>query len=299
MKKKLLIVSILLIPLLIWIFYCFLDYVNHDGTSNYNEVVYKNCIEESEYYATYPDKCDYIISNYNNPKKMTFDTMLIFYEITIKPNLQNLNLFIIVFAVAIALYYQNQLLKNKVVVNILNRTSHKNYIKKLLVESYKYAWLVPLVMLFLFILCFIYSGHFDSSYRNLFNVDDNFFYNMNIIVFMVEYMFSLALFNIFLINIGLIAMRKNHNLVVIIIESFLIYIGLDLVIEMFVGHFLSKIMNGNISPISLFNQFSLVYYNSVLQSIIVELGLVIVSTLIVYLMYKNKEKLIIDCEKNN
>ena len=58
-------------------------------------------------------------------------------------------------------------------------------------------------------------------------------------------------------------------------------------------------MNGNISPISLFNQFSLVYYNSVLQSIIVELGLVIVSTLIVYLMYKNKEKLIIDCEKNN
>lgn len=299
MKRNKLIILAVLICLLGWIFYCFISYVKEDGNIEYNNRLYDLCLENEDYSTANEDVCNYIISNFNNYKKITFDTMTIFDEITKYINVQYLNFFIIIFVVAISLHSIIQILKNKIVINILNREKYIDFIKKLFFSAYKYAWVVPFTMLFLFFLCFIYAKHFDYSYRIFTGAELTFRYNMNTMMFIIGYIISLFFYNIFLINIGLITMRKNQNLVIVIIESFLIYLSVDLVIEIFFGQFLFKIITGSIYPISLFNQFNLVHFNNIWQPIGVELVLALVSAIVVYMLYSDKEKLIIDCEKNN
>ena len=109
---------------------------------------------------------------------------------------------------------------------------------------------MPVTSIIMLLLSFLASGHFDYHYVQRTSGFIYFDYSMNFIIYYILILLYMVLISIFFINIGLIVLRKNHNLIVVLFEAFLIYI------------------------------------------------LALITFIIVILKYKNKEKFIIDCEKN-
>ena len=100
----------------------------------------------------------------------------------------------------------------------------------------------------------------------------------------------------------MIVARKNHNLYISIILSYLLYIGIEIFLEGLIG----KILFLNIFKIdsmmlyfNIMNIFSLNLVKGYPYTFIPLILILILTTLIVIKMYKNKESLIIDCDKNN
>ena len=113
-------------------------------------------------------------------------------------------------------------------------------------------------------------------------------------------MLSIYMFTIFFINIGLIVARKNHSIIVVLIESFLVFLAIDVVIEIVIGTIIGNIIvGGRISRFNILNVLYVNYASNYLDMILFPLILLILSFIILKLKYNNKEKFIIDIEKNN
>lgn len=120
------------------------------------------------------------------------------------------------------------------------------------------------------------------------------------------YVFSLIIksliTSLIYINIGLIVSRKNHKLYMSIILSYLLYIGIEIFLEGIIG----KILFFNILQIdsmmlyfNIMNIYSLNLTRNYLYIFIPLIIILAITTIIVIKLYKNKEALLIDCDKNN
>jgi len=171
-----------------------------------------------------------------------------------------------------------------------------------MLNCYKPIIIFPVILLFLYLLCFIYSGHFDTSWAVQFeyNMYLSFWYKSNLILFLIIYFLSIFIYTISLLNIGLIISRKNHNLIVVTIESFLLFIAIDIIIELFFGIVLSRLLgNGFSSRLNILNFFNVGYATTILEMILYSTLFVIMTFIVLIIVYNNKEKFIIDIEKNN
>lgn len=215
-------------------------------------------------------------------------------------NYPNFDFVCILLLIIPSLYLVNKIFKDRVLINILTKESYLKFLKKLFLKTYRYIWIFPTILL-IFIL-------FLLSFTNI-NLAANFnntivsFTNKPIIFITCYILNSFFLSGIYL-NISLLALRYKHKYVVACLVSLIIHIALLLFLEFGIDYVLLEHTIKIYEFRDLFSIFGILKFNvnssiSPIIRVLISFMLYTLSTLLIYFVYKNKEKLIIDCEKNN
>ena len=267
-----------------------------DSMYSSSEYTYLYCIKNN----LDNDRCNYLIENHNNKEIMTADTFTIFFTSLMSQNNSWINYILIILIVLPTLFHFCKLCKSKMTINILDRKQYSRFLKNIIIDCYKKIWILIIPIVLLFIFSYVYSGHFNYTYIINSGAYYSFYVNLNPIVYIILYVFCIFLFFIFFTNIGLIIARKNHNIIIVVIESFLFFIVIDIILELVLGLIISNILyNGFSSRFNLVNILNIGYAQNIFEMITLPVCLVIISFIILKIIYKSKEKFIIECEKNN
>lgn len=196
-----------------------------------------------------------------------------------------------------SLYNISKKFKNQDIKNHLTRESYNKYIKKILLDSYKSVFIWPMITILLFMFSYIISnGSFEI-------IDTNSSFSYEIlskpVVFMLSNLLNTIFMSFFWTNIALLIVPDTRNYIVSVLESIMIYFGIALTNTFFVILLISKILNKDVEK---YLDFLDVYtYNNrnLLSFNILCLSIALISGLLVYLKYKNKEKIIMKLERNS
>lgn len=206
--------------------------------------------------------------------------------------------FLIPFLVIVSsLYNISKKFKNQDIKNHLTRESYNKYIKKILLDSYKSVFIWPMITILLFMFSYIISnGSFEI-------IDTNSSFSYEIlskpVMFMLSNLLNTIFMSFFWTNIALLIVPDTRNYIVSVLESIMIYFGIALTNTFFVILLISKILNKEVEK---YLDFLDVYtYNNrnLLSFNILCLSIALISGLLVYLKYKNKEKIIMKLERNS
>lgn len=196
-----------------------------------------------------------------------------------------------------SLYNISKKFKNQDIKNHLTRESYNKYIKEILLDSYKSVFIWPMITILLFMFSYIISnGSFEI-------IDTNSSFSYEIlskpVVFMLSNLLNTIFMSFFWTNIALLIVPDTRNYIVSVLESIMIYFGIALTNTFFVILLISKILNKDVEK---YLDFLDVYtYNNrnLLSFNILCLSIALISGLLVYLKYKNKEKIIMKLERNS
>lgn len=214
---------------------------------------------------------------------------------------RSISYFLFLFIVMPSLFYICKYFKNKQIVNESTRDDYKRTIRKVIRKSYKPMIILPTIILIAFFICAFYTKNFNSSYSIYHSTT---FWNESTLnnpsLFLILYFLNIIIHSILYINIGLIIARKYHNYFVAVILSLLAFIGIEAFLEIAInGVLFFSILKSDMGMIfNIMNMFAFNDVYGIISSMIVPFSLMIFSCIFVYFNYKNKEKLIIDCEKN-
>lgn len=193
-----------------------------------------------------------------------------------------------------SMYEISKRFKSNEIKNRLTRESYKSYIKDVFKSSYKSIFLWPLITIYVLIFSYMISGTFEVTTQSI-------AFNTKIlchpILFIFSYLLNTILMSIFYINIGLILVPENRNYLVTVIETVMVYYGITLTNTFFIISFVLKNFKNAENYFDFFDMYNykereLIPFN------LLCLGVSLISSLLVYLKYKNKEKIIIKLEKN-
>lgn len=196
-----------------------------------------------------------------------------------------------------SLYNISKKFKNQDIKNHLTRESYNKYIKEIFLDSYKSVFIWPMITILLFMFSYIISnGSFEI-------IDTNSSFSYEIlskpVVFMLSNLLNTIFMSFFWTNIALLIVPDTRNYIVSVLESIMIYFGIALTNTFFVILLISKILNKDVEK---YLDFLDVYtYNNrnLLSFNILCLSIALISGLLVYLKYKNKEKIIMKLERNS
>lgn len=196
-----------------------------------------------------------------------------------------------------SLYNISKKFKNQDIKNHLTRESYNKYIKKILLDSYKSVFIWPMITILLFIFSYIISnGSFE-----IIDTNSSFSYEIlsNPVAFMLSNLLNTIFMSFFWTNIALLIVPDTRNYIVSVLESIMIYFGIALTNTFFVILLISKILNKDVEKyLDFFDVYT--YYNRELVPFnILCLSVALISGLLVYLKYKNKEKIIMKLERNS
>lgn len=196
-----------------------------------------------------------------------------------------------------SLYNISKKFKNQDIKNHLTRESYNKYIKEILLDSYKSVFIWPMITILLFIFSYIISnGSFE-----IIDTNSSFSYEIlsNPVAFMLSNLLNTIFMSFFWTNIALLIVPDTRNYIVSVLESIMIYFGIALTNTFFVILLISKILNKDVEKyLDFFDVYN--YYNRELIPFnILCLSIALISGLLVYLKYKNKEKIIMKLERNS
>lgn len=249
------------------------------------------------FYNTYKASCD-DMAQYEH---LTDDTYTIFYQVfkvydPTMPLVYIMPLFVIIPAI----WQTQKEISSNYARNYLTRNNYKSYFKRMVKNVYKNAWILPVYCLIIFIVSYIFSGHFDYSFA----VDHSIAtYSLDKLqqggLFFVGFIINILIHSLFYSNLALICARKNKNVILTILETFLLWYGIVLAVEI-MGGILVRI--GVIKPeysliFALINIYSLDETPNIIFVIIFGLICFAISSIVLRKVYKNKEKNIICWER--
>lgn len=193
-------------------------------------------------------------------------------------------------------------LKNNMLKNVLTRQGYKKTILRLFANAYKASLILPILAIISFIVCYIATGNFD--YNNAIQgstVSWSLDSMKNPALFMFIYAFRIFIVSLIYINISLIVCKKNHSFIVATILSYLYFLAIEIFLEVVCNMLIfNVILHSDFGIVlNILSIFSLYDYYGLGYSIIVPLIFLLVSSFLLYFQYKDKESLIIECEKNN
>lgn len=196
-----------------------------------------------------------------------------------------------------SLYNISKKFKNQDIKNHLTRESYNKYIKEIFLDSYKSVFIWPMITILLFIFSYIISnGSFE-----IIDTNSSFSYEIlsNPVAFMLSNLLNTIFMSFFWTNIALLIVPDTRNYIVSVLESIMIYFGIALTNTFFVILLISKILNKDVEKyLDFFDVYT--YYNRELVPFnILCLSVALISGLLVYLKYKNKEKIIMKLERNS
>lgn len=208
--------------------------------------------------------------------------------------------FTILFVIIPAIYSFHQKNKKGNIKNILTRIKYSDFVKKEYLKSLKAFLIVPIGMLLLFILAYTISGHFNIN-KTLEIVEGEIYLSYNNyfhpIYFMVVFFINIMIQSIFYINLVYLVDSKNKNLLLTYIETFLIFIGLEVIFE-FIESFIYNVLgHSNFYRFTLLDSWGYYYVDKfMLIPIIINIAIVSITFYMMYKIYSNKEKVLMSNE---
>lgn len=196
-----------------------------------------------------------------------------------------------------SIYFISKEFKGKTLYTYLQRNDYKSYIKRIFKRAYKYILYYIPVFLVIFLICVCLSGNFDINLA----LDVGFFtwpeiYRENAIINTVLFLLNYVLLNSILISLALMCVRKFINPIISTLAAYLSYVVLCAGSEI-IGYGIYKIFDLDIIKyLNIMNA----PYNVDLVMWKYSLFLFFIAGilfLITWLIYKNKEKMIISLEK--
>ncbi len=240
----------------------------------------------------------------NNDSFLSTDPLIMYYHLFIDKNLNFIEILGPLFVIIPSIYEFHSELSSGFIKNKLTRINYRKYLVNNYFKSISKFWILPVFAILLSLMCCIYFKNFNFGsgsefYGYLMGSPDPKYAN-SILQFIIVYIINLALHSIFYVHLGLLYCKKYSNYLVNIILSFLTYIFIDIVAEIFIGNLLlSKILNihNMTDSLNLFNVWILHDVVSLPFTVMYSLILVIATFIILYFLYRNEEGVIIETEK--
>lgn len=230
-----------------------------------------------------------------NEEKTKRDTLTTFNEILNDSEYSFIYFLAVPFLIIMSSMYEiSKRFKSGEIKNRLTRESYNNYIKDVFKSSYKSILLWPLITIYVLVFSYMISGTFEVSAETIAFTKEILSHPA---LFIFSYLLNTILMSILYINIGLILVPENRNYLVTVIETIMVYYGITLTNTFFIISFVLKDFKDSEKYFDFFDMYT---YNDreLIPFNLLCLGVSLISLLLVYLKYKNKEKIIIKLEKN-
>lgn len=192
-----------------------------------------------------------------------------------------------------SMYEISKRFKSGEIKNRLTRESYNNYIKDVFKSTYKSVILWPLITIYVLVFSYLISGTFTISTETIAFTKEILSHPA---LFITSYLLNTILMSIFYINIGLFLVPENRNYLVTVIETAMVYFGITLTNTFFIISFVLKNIKNAENYFDFFDMYT--YHDRELIPFnLLCLGVALISSLVVYLKYRNKEKIVIKLEK--
>ena len=292
---------LLLIFIIAGVFLVFYSYVFNENNiknenKNYDDLK-QVCLTNELYFNS--EVCNEVMSgNY----QITSQNFYVKFNNLTSSELANLNYLVFLVLFVISIYKVNNYFESKVSLLMLKREDYSKFIKTIISKMYRYVWIFPLLMLLIIGVCCI-NANFDISIPLATGIDFGETLMKSPILFILLYILNLLLLSSFFINISLMVVRKQHNYFLAVIESFLVIIGIELFMEEVVYQLFFNLLLKDYDTGLLFNIINPITFRvgecgGVARLLIFSFLCFLISAIGVMFIYHNKEKLVIDCEKN-
>jgi membrane protein len=230
------------------------------------------------------------------------DAYNVFMDLMINSRLNIIQLILPIILIIPAIFDLHYLLKSGVFKDLMIRSSYKKVMVKEIIKCYLPCIIIPVFLIFTFFISYLFSGSFDiqHTYNDILGKSMNFpwEYKDFSLGFILLFIFNLGVIGFFFINVSLLFINKSKNLLLTVLFSFLTIMAYQIVSEVFVGNLLYDI-TGNTLFKNLFSLYNLWIYDgtNLLFATLYVLVLAVVSTILVYFNFRNREKVVILNEK--
>lgn len=300
MKKFLinhyLVLIVFVASLFVGFFYLFGEfkstYLNSDLINN----AYENMCQTDEMKTS--EICQAYFNN--GPYEAKRDVLFVFYYLLNFSPMQYLN-FIIPFIIAIlTLKKASKIFNHSQAKLYLVREKYSTFIKSLLKSFFKYIFLFPIIFIILYLGClWLGKGDFDVSYL-IDNGVTMFAYQYASLGpwFIVLFIYNLIVNIIIYMLLSLIALRIVNNYYISVIVSYIFFLIVAITGEVFVTLFFYKIFNIDVkSYLNFINNFGFSNIPNYYLYTGIRIMLIVILSVITYILYRNKEKLVRYTEK--
>lgn len=242
------------------------------------------------------DFCKNFVNNANEPKR--YDFVRTFFDLFYQSEnliLQNISP-LLIGVVAVWPFICD--LKSGNIKNKLTRINYKKYMIKNWLSSLKYTLIIPVFIALLFVSALILSRGVGTQ-----NISESFKfftkYNVNLFVFIPTWLLCFIFQGIFWINLFFICAKRSKNSIISIIVSYLTYFGCGLVSEVVFGILIPalffKVSFKNPMISNYFSFYTIWAYDVkyYLLIFLYQILLCLISTLLLYKTYKNKEEVLV------
>ena len=270
----------------------FNNYVNNSRIMNENEI--SKCKQLNESYTSDRQKeyCEKLFNTDLNPET---DYFYLLSNLDSYTPLSS-NLILILLIILSSCYYVSKYLKNNIVTYDLTRENYKKIKHKLLINAYIPALAITIFTIIKLIIFYLITNNFNYSEGLGWNLSNL----ANPLLFLLVYVLIVLFDALIYSNISLIVTRKIHNFIITSILSYLVVFGIELFLEIVLSAIIcTSLFNSDIGIV--FNIINFGNFNDsygLLLPLIVQVVIYIITSIIVYISYKNKENLVIDCEAN-
>lgn len=280
------------------IFFLSFNFISYQKTRQleyeHDNTLITNCFKNEEKYSLGACiKLQEEITNKYKTKPSFYDTV----SNILDNNFMFLDLILFLLIVIPTLYNLSDLLSDKTITHNMVKESFSKIKFNIFKQGYRYIWFYPTIILLFFIICLFISTNKETStflYTNI-NLSSSPIYV--IIMYLLNTIFLTGTY----LNLALIGLRIKHNYFLAILTSLLIF----LITEVFLSIFINKLLiysilnktnyQGLFSIIGIFN----IKIDNVINfnlRVFISFIIFLITFIITYLMYKNKEKLVISME---
>ncbi len=282
-KKFIIIISFLLLVLYgSFSIYACIDYINEPDMRDYFK---EDC---EKYYSGDREGLSWQALKFCEERYYKKDGFLSMHYLLVLDKYSSIAVIVVAITIATSVIWPCLFWKNKMLLNYIIRLPYKSVLKKILKEAYRYIWILPTIMLLVF-LFEIHCEGLDNSYSII--IQDTGWQDSMLkhpICFIVLYLINMLLYLSTFINIGLICSRKNFNYFTSVIVAFLVIISIQIFFEYVIDR--TQIIN-------LLNFFRFNDMYGTWLTLGFGMTCCLISCLVVYLAFKNKEKLYLDINK--
>lgn len=273
---------------------------NQENLSNSHQKTIEDCNKVVEGEPNY-EVCQIILKEDNPYEKL--DIYDLGFEIINNYIFYGYNVLFFLFIIIVgSCLYVTKYLRSEILKNTNHRKSYGKIKKELFISSWKYAIIVPVMLLICYIIMYIYTNTYIISDINMeTNNLNEYNFGNNMLLYNLKDLYNALVLGLIYTNVTLLIARKEHNYVLAVIKSFLAIIGIEL--------FLEIVLNGLVLPVvfkfydgdflNIIDLTALQLSSGFYPKIIFITVLMIISFVLVFISYKDKESLIIDCEKND
>ena len=192
----------------------------------------------------------------------------------------------------------SKLNSSKFIKNYIIRNTYKNYVSELYKRCYKYIFIIPSFVIFLFLICVIITKNLNPTADIHFMLLGNDLLNLySSPIFYISYIFILILNMGIYINVGLFILSKNKNFLISLIESYLSIYVIWCISEILLGLLFQNLFNISASYFSLLTIYKWRNIQNIGIYLLVNLFWWVFTFILSLRSYRNREKYLIMCEK--